>query len=427
MMDDHALPAVNALSLQQADKGIWNAIESERQRQSGSIELIASENFVSRAVLETQGSVLTNKYAEGYSGQRYYGGCINADIVENTAIERAKALFGCSYANVQPHSGSQANQSVFLAILKPGDKILGLDLRSGGHLSHGSRVNMSGSWFQTVSYSVDPLKHLIDMDEVERIAKKERPKLIIVGGSAYSRALDFARFRVIADDVGAVFMADIAHVAGLIVAGEFPSPIPHAHVTTTTTHKTLRGPRGGMILTNNGEMAKKIDAAVFPGLQGGPLMHVIAAKAVAFHEALQPEFRTYARAVVENAQALCDRLAQGGLSIVSGGTDCHLGVVDLRPWGLTGLIAERALEQVGITVNKNTIPYDEKKPFIASGIRVGSAACTSRGMGADEFKEIGDMILALLGSARSGAVNSRTEASIREGVVELTKRFPLPY
>lgn len=427
MPDDHTLPTANSLPLQQVDRDIWSAIESERRRQNSSIELIASENFVSRAVRETQGSVLTNKYAEGYSGRRYYGGCLNVDIVENAAIERAKALFRCGYANVQPHSGSQANQSVFLAFLKPGDKILGLDLKSGGHLSQGSKVNMSGSWFQAVGYSVDPVTHLIDMEEVERIAKKERPRLIIVGGAAYSRSLDFARFRAIADNVGAVFMADIAHVAGLIVAGVFPSPIPYAHVTTTTTHKTLRGPRGGMILTNNGEIARKIDAAVFPGLQGGPLMHVIAAKAVAFHEALQPAFRAYANALVENAQALCDRLAQGGLSIVTGGTDCHLGVVDLRPWGLTGVVAERALEQVGITVNKNTIPYDEEKPLITSGIRVGSAACTSRGMGTDEFREIGDMILALLGSARGGAVSTRTAASIREGVVKLTKHFPLPY
>ena len=425
--DSLALPCVNALPLAQADPGIWGAIDAERRRQMHSIELIASENFVSRAVLEVQGSVLTNKYAEGYPGRRYYGGCINADVTEEIAIERATRLFGARYANVQPHSGSQANQAVYLALLAPGDKILGLDLKAGGHLTHGSKVNMSGRWLQALSYGVDPATHRVDMDQVERIARQERPKLIIAGGSAYSRTLDFARFRAIADEVGAIFMADMAHFAGLAAAGAYPSPVPHAHVTTTTTHKTLRGPRGGMILTNDGELARKIDSAVFPGLQGGPLMHIIAAKAVALGEALQPAFQTYAHAVVDNARVLCRRLAEGGLSIVSGGTDCHLGVVDLRPWGLAGNTAEQALEQVGITLNKNAVPNDPAKPAVTSGIRVGSAACTSRGMGAAEFQEIGDMILALLGGVRAGAVDARTERAIREGVAGLARRFPLPY
>ncbi len=425
--DSLALPCVSALPLAQADPGIWGAIDAERRRQRHSIELIASENFVSRAVLEVQGSVLTNKYAEGYPGRRYYGGCINVDVTEEIAIERATRLFGARYANVQPHSGSQANQAVYLALLAPGDKILGLDLRAGGHLTHGSKVNMSGRWLQALSYSVDPATHRVDMDEVERIARQERPKLIIAGGSAYSRTLDFARFRAIADETGAIFMADMAHFAGLAAAGAYPSPVPHAHVTTTTTHKTLRGPRGGMILTDDAELARKIDSAVFPGLQGGPLMHIIAAKAVALGEALQPAFRTYAHAVVENARVLCRRLAEGGLSIVSGGTDCHLGVVDLRPWGLAGNTAEQALEQVGITLNKNAVPNDPAKPAVTSGIRVGSAACTSRGMGPAEFQEIGDMILALLGGVRAGAVDARTESAIREGVAGLARRFPLPY
>ncbi len=425
--DGLALPAVGSLTLQQADRDLWGVIDAERQRQQHSIELIASENFVSRAVLETLGSVLTNKYAEGYPGRRYYGGCLHADTAENMAIERATRLFGCEYANVQPHSGSQANQAVFLAFLAPGDKILGLDLKAGGHLTHGAGVNVSGRWFQAISYGVDPVSHRVDMDEVERIARQERPKLIIAGGSAYSRTLDFARFRSIADDVGAIFMADMAHFAGLVAGGVFPSPVPFAHVTTTTTHKTLRGPRGGMILSNDGEIMKKINSAVFPGLQSGPLMHIIAAKAVALGEALHPTFHAYAQTVVENAQALCGRLAEGGLSIVSGGTDCHLGVIDLRPWGLAGNVAEHALEQVGLTLNKNAVPNDEARPTVTSGIRVGSAACTSRGMGPDEFREIGDMILALLGGVRAGAIDSRTESSIREGVAELTRRFPLPY
>lgn len=405
----------------------WYAIHSERLRQARSIELIASENFVSRAVLEAQGSVLTNKYAQGYPGLRYYGGCANADAVENLAIERAKALFGCTHANVQPHSGSQANQGVYLAFLEPGDRIMGLDLRSGGHLTHGSRVSLSGKWFQSISYEVDPVSQWIDMDQVRRIALRERPRLIIAGGSAYSRVMDFAEFRRIADEAGALFMADIAHVAGLVAAGVHPSPVGHAHVITTTTHKTLRGPRGGMILSSDSEIARRIDAAVFPGLQSGPLMHVVAAKAVALGEALQPSFRSYAQAVVDNARVLCDRLAQGGLPVVSGGTDSHMGVIDLRPWKLTGKAVETALEQMGITVNKNAVPGDGARPLVASGIRVGSAACTTRGMGADEFRQIGDMILAVLGGLRSATMNASTLRSIHEGVSDLTARHPLPY
>ncbi|WP_370467931.1 serine hydroxymethyltransferase [Pseudomonas sp. EL_65y_Pfl1_R32] len=427
--DGHALPVLSGVALAQADGDVWRAIDAERQRQRQmqSIELIAAENFVSRAVLEAQGSVLTNKHAEGYPGRRYYAGCCNVDAIEELANERARRLFNCAYANLQPHSGSQANQAVFLALLAPGDKILGLDLKSGGHLSHGAAFNMSGRWFQALSYGVDPLTHRVDMDQVEQMARQERPRLIIVGASAYSRALDFARFRAIADEVGAFLMADIAHVAGLVAGGAYPSPVPFAHVTTISTHTTLRGPRGGMILCNEPGIAQKINAAVFPGLQGAPLMHTLAAKAVALGEALQPAFSTYAHAVIANAQALCGRLAEGGLSVVSGGTDCHLGVIDLRPWGLVGNVAEQALEAIGITVNKNIVPGDEVKPSVTSGIRIGSAACTSRGMGVDEFREIGDMILAMLGGVRSGALDSRTERSIREGIGELTKRFKLPY
>lgn len=426
-MDDEVLPTVSALLLEQVDSKVWEAIDAERGRQARSIELMASANFVSRAVLEAQGSVLTNKHAEGYPGARYFGGCAHADAVETLAIERAKTVFNCGYANVQPHSGSQANQAVYLAFLEPGDKILGLDLRSGGHLTHGGRVSLSGKWFQSICYGVAPSTKLVDMDDVARIARKERPRLIIAGGSAYSRVIDFARFRDIADDVGAIFMADIAHVAGLVAAGVFPSPIPCAHVTTTTTHKTLRGPRGGMILSNDAKIAQQIDAAVFPGLQSGPLMHAISAKAVALHETLQPTFRTYAKAVLENARALCDRLAQGGLSVVSGGTDCHLGVIDLRAWGLTGKSAEMALDEIGITVNKSVVPSDKAALLVASGIRVGSAACTSRGMGVDEFREIGDMILATLGGVRSGTMNAHTLKAIHQGVSSLTRRYPLPY
>jgi glycine hydroxymethyltransferase len=425
--EGHALPGVSGVALPQVDGEVWRAIDAERQRQVQSIELIAAENVVSRAVLEAQGSVLTNKYAEGYPGRRYYASCCNVDAIEELAIERARQLFSCAYANLQPHSGSQANQAVFLALLAPGDKILGLDLKSGGHLSHGAAFNLSGRWFQALSYGVHPVTHRVDMDQVEQIARQERPRLIIAGASAYSRALDFARFRAIADKVGAYLMADIAHVAGLVAGGAYPSPVPFAHVTTLSTHATLRGPRGGMILCNEQAIAQKINAAVYPGLQGAALMHIVAAKAVALGEALHPAFGAYAHAVVANAQALCGRLAEGGLLVVSGGTDCHLGVIDLRPWGLVGNVAERALEAIGITVNKNVVPGDEVKPTVTSGIRLGSAACTSRGMGVDEFREIGDMILAMLGGVRSGALDGRTERSIREGISDLTKRFRLPY
>lgn len=409
------------------DDNIWEAIEAERHRQSKSIELIASANFVSRAVLAAQGSVLTNKHAKGYPGARHYGGCMHADAVETLAIERAKTLFNCRYANVQPHSGSQANQGVYLAFLEPGDKILGLDLKSGGHLTHGACVNFSGKWFQSICYGVEPHSELIDMDDVSRIARRERPNLIIAGGPGYSRFIDFAKFRDIADDTGAVFMADIAHVAGLVAGGVFPSPIPYAHVTTMSTHKTLRGPRGGMILSNDAKLAKQIDAAVFPGLQSGPAMNIIAAKAVAFGEALQPTFRTYAFAVLENARALCDRLAQGGLCVVTGGTDCHLGVIDLSPWGLTGRSAEMALGKIGITVDEYMVSSENDAQLGASGIRLGSAACTSRGMEVEEFREIGDMILATLGGVRSGMMNAHTLKAIHQGVSDLTRRYPLPY
>ena len=418
---------ISAVPLSLADSLIANAVLAERDRQRTSIELIASENFVSRAVLEAQGSVLTNKYAEGYPNRRYYGGCVNVDVVEEAAISRVKALFGSAYANVQPHSGSQANQAVFLALLSPGDTILGLDLKAGGHLTHGAAINISGRWFNAVSYGVQADSHLIDMDEVEELAMLHRPRLIIAGGSAYPRVLDFARFRRIADKVGAIFLVDMAHFAGLVAGGAYPSPIPHADVVTSTTHKTLRGPRGGFVLTNDAEIAKKINSAIFPGLQGGPLMHVIAAKAIAFGEALQPSFKSYAANVVTNAQALSDRLVQGGLLIVSGGTDCHLAVVDLRPLGLTGNVAEKALEAVGITLNKNAIPNDPEKPTVTSGIRVGSAAGTSRGFGVDEYREIGDMILELLGAVRTSGAVEETSRLVRRRVQHLCERFPLPY
>jgi len=402
------------------------AIANELDRQIHSIELIASENFVSPAILEAQGSVFTNKYAEGYPHRRYYGGCINADVVEDLAIERANKLFGSTYANVQPHSGSQANQAVYLALLQPGDTILGLDLKSGGHLTHGAQVNMSGRWFNAVSYGVDPDTHLIDMDHVADLARLHRPKLLIAGGSAYPRFLDFARFRQIADEVGSIFLVDMAHFAGLVAGGVFPSPIGFADVVTSTTHKTLRGPRGGFVLTNNHEIAKKINSATFPGLQGGPLMHVIAAKAIAFGEALQPAFRSYAARVVENCRVLAETLTEGGLAITTGGTDCHLAVVDLRPLGVTGDIAEKALESVGITLNKNAIPNDPQKPIVTSGIRVGSAAGTSRGFGPDQYRQIGGLMLDTLRAARSDTLES-DRARINVQVRELVARFPLPY
>jgi glycine hydroxymethyltransferase len=418
---------VSSQTLATADSMIAQAIDSERMRQRDSIELIASENFVSLSVLEAQGSILTNKYAEGYPGRRYYGGCVNVDTVEALAIERAKALFNCSHANVQPHSGSQANQAVYLALLSPGDKILGLELKAGGHLTHGATVNISGKWFTALGYGVSPSNHFVDMHQVEELAHAHRPKLIIAGGSAYSRIIDFARFRRIADDVGALLMVDMAHFAGLVAGGAYPSPVPYADIVTSTTHKTLRGPRGGLILSSDAEIARKINSAIFPGLQGGPLMHVIAAKAIAFNEALEPSFRVYANAVVQNARVISDRLASGGLAIVSGGTDSHLLVADLRPWGITGNVAERKLESFGITLNKNAVPDDPEKPTVTSGIRIGSAAGTSRGFTEVEFAEIADIVLDLLGSIRSSNESVVDEARIRERVLSLTGRFPLPY
>lgn len=417
---------VSAAGLSAADHAIAVAIADEKTRQRQSIELIASENFVSQAVLDAQGSVLTNKYAEGYPHRRYYGGCANVDIVEDLAIARVNQLFGSTYANVQLHSGSQANQAVFLALLSPGDTILGLDLKAGGHLTHGAPVNMSGRWFNVASYGVDPQTHLIDMDQVADLARQHRPKLLIAGGSAYPRILDFARFRQIADAVGAILLVDMAHFAGLVAGGVYPSPIPYADVISSTTHKTLRGPRGGFVLTNNAEIAKKINSATFPGLQGGPLMHVIAAKAVAFGEALQPSFKTYAQAVVENCRVLAQTLADGGLKITSGGTDCHLAVVDLRPFGTTGNVAEKALEWVGITLNKNAIPNDPEKPMVTSGIRVGTAAGTSRGFGVDEYREIATLILATLHAVRGGTLDADRHG-ITARVHQLVARFALPY
>jgi glycine hydroxymethyltransferase len=413
--------------LSAADPEIARAIELELGRQRDEIELIASENIVSSAVLEAQGSVMTNKYAEGYPGRRYYGGCQYVDIAERLAIERACRLFACRFANVQPNSGSQANQGAFLALMQPGDVFMGLDLAAGGHLTHGSPVNMSGRWFKPVSYGVDRETAIIDMDQVERLAHEHRPKLIIAGGSAYSRHWDFARFRAICDAVGAYFVVDIAHFAGLVAGGSHPSPFPHAHVVTTTTHKTLRGPRGGMILTNDEDLAKKINSAIFPGLQGGPLMHVIAAKAVAFAEALTPEFKNYAHATVANAKILAATVAAGGYAIVSGGTDNHLMLVDLRPKGLTGKAAEASLGRAHITCNKNGIPFDPQKPAITSGVRLGSPAGTSRGFGVGEFRKIGELVVETLdGLARHGeSGNAAVEALVRDGVAELTRRFPI--
>src|SRR5438132_3407605 len=397
-------------TLFEADPEIAAAIAHEGERQQSQIELIASENIVSRAVLEAQGSVLTNKYAEGYPGRRYYGGCSFVDVAERLAIDRAKRLFDCGFANVQPHSGAQANQAAFLALLSPGDTILGLSLAAGGHLTHGAPPNLSGKWFRALTYGVSAEDGRIDFAEVERQAETHRPRLIIAGGSAYPRVIDFARFRVIADRVGAYLMVDMAHFAGLVAGGAHPSPLPHAHVVTTTTHKTLRGPRGGMILTNDPEIARRIDSAVFPGLQGGPLMHVIAAKAVALGEALQPRFAAYARAVIENAQTLAATLAEGGMAIVSGGTDTHLLLVDLRPLGLTGRDAEQALERAGITCNKHGIPFDPQKPTVTSGIRLGSSAATTRGFGRAEFRQVGMWIGEVLhGLAQNPGGDAATE------------------
>ncbi|WP_090708713.1 MULTISPECIES: serine hydroxymethyltransferase [unclassified Beijerinckia] len=414
-------------SLAEADPEIARAVDLELGRQRDEIELIASENIVSRAVLEAQGSVMTNKYAEGYPGRRYYGGCQFVDIAESLAIERVTRLFGCRFANVQANSGSQANQAVFLALLQPGDVFLGLDLAAGGHLTHGSPVNMSGRWFKPVSYGVDRDSHRIDMDEVAKIARANKPKLIIAGGSAYARHWDFAKFREIADEVGAVFMVDMAHFAGLVAGGAHPSPFPHAHVVTSTTHKTLRGPRGGLILTNEEDIAKKINSAIFPGLQGGPLMHVIAAKAVSFGEALRPDFALYAQQVVVNAKALGDAIKSGGYDLVTGGTDNHLLLVDLRSRKLTGKAVEAALGRAHITCNKNGVPFDPEKPFVTSGVRLGSPAATSRGFGAQEFRQVGDLIVETLNGllAHGEAGNGAVEASVKTRVSELTKRFPI--
>jgi glycine hydroxymethyltransferase len=413
--------------LASADPEIARAIELELGRQRDEIELIASENIVSRAVLEAQGSVMTNKYAEGYPGRRYYGGCQFVDIAEKLAIERACRLFECGFANVQPNSGSQANQAVFMALMQPGDTFMGLDLACGGHLTHGAPVNMSGKWFNVVSYKVREEDGIIDMDEVARLAREHRPKVIVAGGSAYSRFWDFARFREIADEVGAYFLVDFAHFAGLVAGGVHPSPFPHAHVATTTTHKTLRGPRGGMILTNDAELAKRINSAIFPGLQGGPLMHVIAAKAVAFAEALRPDFKLYARAVVENARVLADTLRSAGYTIVAGGTDNHLMLVDLRSRHITGKAAESALSRAHITCNKNGVPFDPEKPMVTSGIRLGSPACTTRGFGAAEFRRVGELVVEVLDglSADGEAGNAAREASVGERARELTRRFPV--
>jgi glycine hydroxymethyltransferase len=414
-------------SLSESDPEIARAIASELGRQRDEIELIASENIVSRAVLEAQGSVLTNKYAEGYPGRRYYGGCQYVDIAEQLAIDRVTRLFGCSYANVQPHSGASANAAVFFALMNPGDTFLGLNLAAGGHLTHGMKINYSGKWFNAVAYNVRPDDHRIDMDELRKLAQQHKPKVIIAGGSAYPRVIDFQAFRAIADEVGAYLFVDMAHFAGLVAGGVHPSPFPHAHVVTTTTHKTLRGPRGGVVLTNDEEIAKKINSAVFPGLQGGPLMHVIAAKAVAFGEALRPSFKVYAKNVVENAKVLAETLKSKGYDITSGGTDTHLMLVDLRPKRLTGKVSEIALGRAHITCNKNGIPFDPEKPTITSGIRLGTPAGTTRGFGAAEFKQVGEMIAEVLDVLSQKQVEEDTlvEAAVRDKVKALLKRFPI--
>ena len=413
--------------LADSDSEVFEAIRGELKRQQDKIELIASENIASKAVLEAQGSILTNKYAEGYPGKRYYGGCEYVDVIETLAIERAKQLFGCNFANVQPNSGSQMNQAVFLALLQPGDSFMGLDLAAGGHLTHGSPVNMSGKWFKPVPYGVRQDDHLIDMDEVARIARENKPKLIICGGTAYSRIWDFKRFREIADEVGAYLLADMSHFSGLVAGGAHPSPVPYAHVTTTTTHKSLRGPRSGVILCNDEAVAKKLNSAIFPGLQGGPLMHIIAAKAVAFKEALQPEFKAYAHQVVANARALAETLQKEGVNIVSGGTDNHLMLVDLRSKNTTGKAAEKALDRAFITCNKNNVPFDTASPFVTSGIRLGAPAGTTRGFGEAEFREIGSLIAQVVeGLRRNGEEgDGQVEAHVRERVLALTARFPI--
>lgn len=414
-------------ALATSDSAVADAIAAELKREQKQIELIASENIVSKAVLEAQGSVLTNKYAEGYPGRRYYQGCAPSDSVEQLAIDRAKELFDCAYINVQPHSGAQANGAVNLALIKPGDTILGMSLDAGGHLTHGAKPAQSGKWFNAVQYGVKEDTHLIDYDEVERLAKEHQPKLIIAGGSAYPRQIDFARFREIADAVGAYLHVDMAHFAGLVAAGEHPSPLPHAHVVTTTTHKTLRGPRGGMILSNDEALGKKFNSAVFPGLQGGPLMHVIAAKAVAFGEALRPEFKTYSCQVIRNAQVLCAQLKERGADLVAGGTDTHVGLIDLRPLGITGKDADEALERASITCNKNGVPFDPLPPLKTSGIRVGTPAGTTRGFGEEEFRAIGDMVADVLhGVAKTGGEgDASVEADVKQRVEALCARFPI--
>ncbi|HCD50056.1 MAG: serine hydroxymethyltransferase [SAR116 cluster bacterium MED-G04] len=412
--------------LEDSDPALYTAIDHELTRQRDGIELIASENIVSRAVLEAQGSVLTNKYAEGYPGRRYYGGCEYVDLAEELAIERAKQLFNCSWANVQPHSGAQANQGVFLSLLQPGDTILGMSLAAGGHLTHGAAPNMSGKWFNAIQYGVRREDALIDYDEVQQLADEHKPKLIIAGGSAYPRVIDFARFREIADSCGAYLMVDMAHISGLVAAGAHPNPVEHAHVVTSTTHKTLRCSRGGIILSNDEALGKKINSAMFPGLQGGPLMHAIAGKAAGFGEALKPEFKTYINQVVDNARALAGTLQDAGFDIVSGGTDNHIVLVDLRPKGLTGNISELALERAGITCNKNGVPFDPEKPMVTSGVRLGTPAATTRGFGVEEFRQVGQFISEVLdGLAENREDNSKAEAEVLDKVHKLCRAFPI--
>ena len=414
-------------SVAETDPELAQAIQNELGRQQHEIELIASENIVSRAVLEAQGSVLTNKYAEGYPGKRYYGGCQYVDVAESLAIERAKQLFNCAFANVQPNSGSQANQGVYQALIQPGDTILGMSLDAGGHLTHGAKPNQSGKWFNAIQYGLRKQDGRVDMDQVRQLAREHKPKMIVAGFSAYSRVMDWAEFRAIADEVGAILFVDMAHVAGLVAGGQYPSPFPHAHVATTTTHKTLRGPRGGLILTNDEDIAKKVNSAIFPGIQGGPLMHVIAAKAVAFKEALSPEFKLYTKQVVANAQVLAETLVKGGVDIVSGGTDNHLMLVDLRPKGLTGKATETALGRAHITCNKNAVPFDPEKPAITSGVRLGTPAATSRGFGEAEFQTVGELIIEVLDGLKANGDdnNGAVEAQVRAKVKALTDRFPI--
>ena len=407
--------------IKNCDLEVYNAIVEEEKRQEEGIELIASENFASKAVMEAAGSVFTNKYAEGYPEKRYYGGCANADTVEQLAIDRLKKIFGAKFANVQPHSGSQANMGVYVSLLEAGDKILGMGLSSGGHLTHGYKINFSGKNYVGIEYGLNPETEMLDYDEVRRLAVQEKPKIIVAGASAYSRVIDFKKFREIADEVGAYLMVDMAHIAGLVAAGEHPNPMEYADIVTSTTHKTMRGPRGGIILTNNEEIAKKIDKAIFPGIQGGPLMHIIAAKAVAFKEALSPEFKEYQKQVVKNAKAMADALVKGGLRIVSGGTDNHLMLVDLRPKGVTGKMAEEGLEKAGITCNKNSIPNDPEKPFITSGIRLGTPAITARGMKEDEAVQIAEMIIKVLENVN----DDEKIAEVKNEVLKLAEKFPL--